>query len=43
MIDKIRAFIVARPLISTLVVLVGGVAVEWLTKFLESLQAAPTV
>jgi len=43
MIDKIRTFIRTSPIITTIVVLLGGVAVEWLTKFLESIQGAPTV
>jgi hypothetical protein len=43
MVDKVRAFIVARPIITTIVMLLGGVAVEWLTKFLESLQGAPAI
>lgn len=43
MVDKIRMFIRTSPIITTIVVLLGGIAVEWLTKFLESLQGAPNV
>ncbi len=39
--DKVRAWIVARPLVSALVLTVGGVLIEWATKFLASLQGSP--
>jgi hypothetical protein len=39
--DKIRAWIMARPVAVTIVTFAIGIAVEWLTKFLESLQGAP--
>jgi hypothetical protein len=43
MVDKIRLYIVARPLLVTVVTFAIGIATEWLTKFLESLQGAPSI
>jgi len=40
-VNKIRDFIIARPLVSALVSAVGGILVEWAIKFLESLQGSP--
>ncbi len=41
MLDKIRAYIVASPLLVTVVTFAIGVAVEWLTAFADSISAPP--
>jgi hypothetical protein len=43
MVEKIRLYIVARPLLVTIVTFAIGIAVEWLTKFLQSIQGAPSI
>lgn len=39
--DKIRAYIVARPLLVTIVTFAIGIATEWLSGFLQSIQSPP--
>ena len=41
MLDKIREKIVASPLLVTVVTFAIGLAVEWLTAFLRSIQSPP--
>jgi hypothetical protein len=40
-VNKIREYIVARPLLSAVILSVGGILLEWATKFLQSLQGSP--
>jgi hypothetical protein len=41
MVEKIRLYIVARPLLVTVVTFAIGIATEWLSGFLASLQSPP--
>jgi hypothetical protein len=43
MVEKIRLYIVSRPLLVTIVTFAIGIAVDWLTKFLQSIQGAPSI
>lgn len=39
--NKVRDFIVARPLLAALVSACLGIGIEWLTAFLRSIQSPP--